>query len=315
MAGSSLKAALSANFIIGVIKTIVGFFTGSAAMISEAYHSFADTFNQILLLIGVNRSKKEPDIEHPFGYKKVQFFWAFVVAVLIFGVSGGLALFEGIEIILHPSHHQFHPEYFPRQIAVLSVAIILESFALKTAINEAQAYQKKVKSEKLLEAVEEMQDPVLLSLLVEDSLALAGLIIALIGSIITFVTENPTWDGITAISIGIVLMIGGILLARENKRYLIGVSVSTRIKSQIKDMVENFEGVVQLNSMKTMILGPDDMLLALEVTFETYVIESDNGVADEIDKLEIELCKLVPKLTPNKIFIESQVPKIISEEQ
>ena len=315
MAGSSLKAALSANFIIGVIKTIVGFFTGSAAMISEAYHSFADTFNQILLLIGVNRSKKEPDIEHPFGYKKVQFFWAFVVAVLIFGVSGGLALFEGIEIILHPSDHEFHPEYFPWQIAVLSVAIILESFALKTAINEAQAYQKKVKSEKLLEAVEEMQDPVLLSLLVEDSLALAGLIIALIGSIITFVTENPTWDGITAISIGIVLMIGGILLARENKRYLIGVSVSTRIKSQIKDMIENFEGVVQLNSMKTMILGPDDMLLALEVTFETYVIESDNGVADEIDKLEIELCKLVPKLTPNKIFIESQVPKIISEEQ
>ena len=267
------------------------------------------------MLIGVNRSKKEPDVEHPFGYKKVQFFWAFVVAVLIFGVSGGLALFEGIEIILHPSDHEFHPEYFPWQIAVLSVAIILESFALKTAINEAQAYQKKVNSENLLDAVEEMQDPVLLSLLVEDSLALAGLILALMGSFITVYTENPIWDGITAISIGIVLMIGGILLARENKRYLIGVSVSTRIKSQIKDMVENFQGVVELNSMKTMILGPDDMLLALEVTFEPNVIQSKNGVADEIDKLEIELCKLVPKLTPNKIFIESQVPKIISEDQ
>lgn len=307
MAGSSLKAALAVNFMIGVIKSIVGTFTGSAAMISEAYHSFADTFNQILLALGITRSKREPDLEHPFGYKKVQFFWAFIVAIMIFGISGTLAIYEGYQILNHPEGHVFHPELFIWQILVLIIAIVLESYALSTAVKEARAYMNKVNSDSLIEAVDEMQDPVLLSLLTEDTLALVGLVIALIGSIITYITGDAIFDGYTSIAIGLVLMTGGFLLARENKTYLVGKAVSSRIQKQILDIVESFEGVKLINSMKTMLLGPDDLLLVMDITFTNSAVAGDNGVADEIDLLEQKLSDAIEILSPDKIYIESQI--------
>ncbi|MHA2502069.1 MAG: cation diffusion facilitator family transporter [Candidatus Kariarchaeaceae archaeon] len=307
MAGASLKAALTVNFLIGVIKTVVGLFTGSAAMISEAYHSFADTFNQILLALGIQRSGKEPDLEHPFGYKKVQFFWAFVVAILIFGVSGTLAMIEGFEILRHPEEHTFKPELFIWQILVLLVAIVLEAFALKTAVDEARVYQEETGNESLIEAVDEMQDPVLLSLLVEDSLALAGLVIALIGSVITYITSDPIVDGYTSIAIGVVLMTGGLLLARENKTYLVGKAVSSRIQSQIVEVLDASGAVKTVNSMKTLLIGPKDMILALDITFSKEALADKTGAADDIDTLEKQLSEAVEFLTPDRIFIESQV--------
>ncbi|MHA2090329.1 MAG: cation diffusion facilitator family transporter [Candidatus Kariarchaeaceae archaeon] len=303
MAGASLKTALFANLLIGIGKFIVGNFTQSAAMISEAIHSFADTSNQILLAIGIRSSKRNPDVEHPFGYSKNQFFWAFVVAVLIFGISGILAFNEGLHKV-RDTHHEIDKGKFIWNIVVLLGAIILESYAFKTAFQEARHFQKETGSESIVRALDEMQDPVLLSLLVEDSLALIGLVVALIGVMVAYVTEDPVIDGYTSIFIGIILMVGGLLLARENKTYLIGKAVTSATQQTIKSTVESFEGVKEVRGMRTMLLGPKDMILTLDVVF-TEEVEKDD-VAEAIDKLEAEIVKAVPTLKPSKIFIEAQ---------
>ncbi|MHA2170089.1 MAG: cation diffusion facilitator family transporter [Candidatus Kariarchaeaceae archaeon] len=303
MAGASLKTALIANLLIGIGKFIVGNFTQSAAMISEAIHSFADTSNQILLAIGIRSSKRNPDIEHPFGYSKNQFFWAFVVAILIFGISGILAFNEGLHKI-RDTHHEIDKSKFIWNIVVLLGAILLESYAFKTAFKEARDFQKETGSESFVKALDDMQDPVLLSLLVEDSLALIGLVVALIGVVLAYVTEDPIIDGYTSIFIGIILMVGGLLLARENKTYLIGKAVTSATQQKIKSTVEAFEGVKEIRGMRTMLLGPKDMILTLDVVF-TEEVEKDD-VADAIDKLEAEIVKAVPTLKPSKIFIEAQ---------
>ncbi len=300
MAGSSLKAALFVNLIIGIMKMFVGLLTASAAMVAEAYHSFADTFNQILLALGIRRSKRSPDLEHPFGYQKETFFWSFVVAVLIFSISGVLALNEGIHKLgEHKSEHD--NDGFIWNIVVLAGAIVLEFYAFRTAYKEAQEYKELTQSDSIFEALDEMQDPVLLSLLTEDSLALVGLSVALVGVSVTYVTEDPFYDGLTSIFIGVILIIGGLLLARENKTYLIGKAVADKTKIQIDEIVTKHESVEKLISRKTMLLGPKDMILALDVLFKENADEPA-----EIDKLEAKLVSEIPHLTPGKIFIEAQ---------
>lgn len=292
-------AALVVNFIIGVMKLVVGILTVSSAMIAEAAHSFADTFNQILLAVGIRVSRRDPDLEHPFGYHKNQFFWAFVVAVLIFGISGTFAIYEGIEKIMHHDDHK--TEGFIWNIIVLVIAIFLESFALRTAFKEAKEYQKKLETDSMIEAIDEMQDPVLLSLLVEDSLALIGLTVALIGVVITFITGNPVIDGITSIVIGVILVVGGVLLARENKTYLIGKAVNEKTKTLIDKIVQEHETVEKLVARRTMLLAPKAMLVTLDVIFVDGADE-----AEEIDKLEAKLIEAIPYLKAQKIFIEAQ---------
>lgn len=306
MAGASLVAAFFVNLGIGVIKTIFGSLTNNSAMLSEALHSYADSFNQLLLAFGIRRSKKVPDVEHPFGYSKVQFFWAFIVAVLIFGVSGTLAFVEGIEIIMHPEEHAKHLDldniYW--NLIVLGIAIGLEAFAFATAYKEAKEYQRKLKTPSVREAVKDMQDPVLLSLLVEDSLALIGLIVAFIGVSITWATGLAIVDGFTSLFIGIILGVGGFLLAVENKTFLIGKSVNIQTKQKIDKIVNEMKGIQEVVTMKTMLLGPKNFLVALDVIFTDEVEKSD--VSDYIDKIEEAIIKEIPSLTKDRIFIEAQ---------
>ena len=302
MAGASLQAALLVNLAIGFIKMIVGLFTQSAAMISEAIHSFADTLNQILLAFGIRRSKKYPDPEHPFGYSKVQFFWAFIVAILIFGISGTLAFQHGLEIILNPHGHHIELDKIGWNILVLVCAMFLEFLALRTAYSEAKTFKDKFQTPTILQAIDDMQDPVLLSLLVEDSLALVGLSIAFIGTMLTLITQQPIIDGYTSMVIGLVLMVGGLLLARENKTYLVGKAVSDQILNQIKSILKDQTEIVSIKSIKTMLLGPSDMILALDLTFKQTV----ENPASVIDKIEKQLAENIDHLTPEKIFIEIQ---------
>ncbi|MDH5404162.1 MAG: cation diffusion facilitator family transporter [Candidatus Heimdallarchaeota archaeon] len=301
MAGASLVSALIVNFLIGAIKLVVFAITGSASMLAESYHSFADTFNQILLFVGIRRSKRKPDPTHPFGYAKEQFFWAFMVAILIFGISGTLAFKEGWEILKHPDSHTIDNSKFFWNLIVLGIAIILEGFALKTAYGEAKEYQKKYKASTLKEAIDEMQDPVLMSLLVEDSLALIGLVVAFIGVSITNATHNPLIDAYTSMAIGVILMFGGLLLARENKVYLVGRAVSSSIQSKIKTVVNNEKSIKKVISMKTLLLGVNNLIVALDIEFNEKVDE-----AEAIDIIEKNIIKEVPNLTPSRIFIEAQ---------
>ncbi len=304
MASDSLYAAMFANFMIGVTKLVAGIFSGSAAMIAEAYHSFADTFNQILLWIGIRRSAKKPDPTHPFGYQKVQFFWAFVVAILIFGISGTLAFTEGLHRIQGDEKESLDRTHLLWNLGVLSIAILLESFSTWTATKEVKKFQEQMKSDDLLDALDEMQDPVLLSIFVEDLLALAGLVIAFVGTLVAFATHNPFWDGVTSMVIGILLMVGGLLLARENKRYLIGKSVHPNLFERIKETVSSFEGLKQIHDIKTMLLGPKDIILAMDLEFNEEMEKSD--LAEHIDRLEEELINQFKFLKKEKIFIEVQ---------
>lgn len=304
MASDSLYAALFANFMLGVTKLAAGLFSGSAAMIAEAYHSFADSFNQLLLWFGIRRSNKQPDPTHPFGYQKVQFFWAFVVAVLIFGISGTLAFMEGLERLQHPHAEGLDRNHLLLNLGVLTIGILLESFSTWTALKEVKRFKEKAKSEDLLDALDEMQDPVLVSIFVEDLLALAGLAIAFIGTLIAFATHDPFWDGATSMVIGVLLMVGGLLLARENKRYLIGKSVHPKLFEKIENTVREFEGLKKIHGIKTMLLGPKDIILALDLEFTDEVEKGD--LSAHIDMLEEKLVKRFKFLDKGKIFIEVQ---------
>ncbi|RMG37038.1 MAG: cation diffusion facilitator family transporter [Methanobacteriota archaeon] len=304
MAKESLYAAMFANFMLGVTKLVAGVLSGSAAMIAEAYHSFADTFNQILLWVGIRRSYKKPDRSHPFGYQKVQFFWAFVVAILIFGISGTLAFNEGLHRLQSGDHEPLDSTHLLWNLLVLGIGILLESFSSWTALKEVKAFQKKMKSEDLLDALDEMQDPVLLSVFVEDLLALAGLVIAFVGTLLSFFLHDPFWDGLTSMVIGLLLMVGGLLLARENKRYLIGKSVHPTLFEKIKDAVGEFKGLKEIHDIKTMLLGPNDIILALDLEFNDEIERGD--LAEHIDKLEEELISRFGFLKKEKIFIEVQ---------
>ena len=302
MAGS-LKTALIANLLIAIVKAILGTISGSATMMAEAAHSLADTFNQILLVLGIRRSKKDPDLEHQFGYSKSTFFWAFVVAVLIFGVSGMFAFLEGLDIILH-GDHELHPEYLIYNIIALFLAIILESYALRTAYREAKAHQRELNSDSFMGALDDLQDPVLNSLLVEDSLAPMGSLTAFIGLMVAYLTANPIYDGITSLVIGVLLITGGLLLAYENRTYLIGKAVAPRVQKEIYDYVSQLKEVEEIQKLRTMLMGIDDMILAIDVKFKDEY--ENTNIGELIDSIEEALEAKFEKVTKDKIFIEAQ---------
>ncbi len=304
MATDSLTTALVSNTTVTIMKFVVGFLTGSTTMIAEGAHSIADIINQLLLRRGKKRSKIAPDLSHPFGYSKSQFFWAFIVGMLIFSIAGLWAFFRGINILLSPEEHVLDQNLFVWNLVVLGLAIALESYALYTAFYEVRAFKEKYKSKSIAEAISEMQDPVNLSLLTEDSLALFTLIIAMIGTSITYVTKESIYDGITTIVIGVVLMIGGGLLAIENKEYLIGKAVSKRFQDEIREIVESHEGVESIQLMRTMLLGANDMILTLDLVFTPEAEKGD--IAELIDHIEEELSSKIEKLSKDKIFIEAQ---------
>ncbi len=304
MATDSLTTALVSNTTVTIMKFVVGILTGSTTMIAEGAHSIADIINQLLLRRGKKRSKIAPDLSHPFGYSKSQFFWAFIVGMLIFSIAGLWAFFRGINILLSPEEHVLDQNLFVWNLVVLALAIVLESYALYTAFYEVRAFKEKYKSRSIAEAISEMQDPVNLSLLTEDSLALFTLIIAMIGTSITYVTKESIYDGITTIVIGVVLMIGGGLLAIENKEYLIGKAVSKRFQDEIREIVESHEGVESIQLMRTMLLGANDMILTLDLVFTPEAEKGD--IAELIDHIEEELSSKIEKLSKDKIFIEAQ---------
>ncbi len=304
MSSESLKNALIANLVIALIKFVVGFFSGSAAMISEGIHSLADSFNQILLGLGIKGSKKKADLEHQFGYAKRQFFWAFVVAILIFGVSGTIAFLEGLKIILNPEEHEIKADKLYLNLIVLFAAMLLEGFAFKTAYGEAKKFQKESGEKSVLKALDKMQDPVLSSIFAEDALALIGLIIAFIGISLTSILEMPIIDGYTSMAIGLVLGTGGLVLAKENKTYLIGRAVNLETQEDISKEINSFEEVEKIKTLRTMLLGPKEMILAVDIEFKTEF--EDDHLAEVIDKIENHLSELFEQLSPDKIFIEIQ---------
>jgi len=199
----AVLAALVGNLAIAVFKLIAALVSGSSAMLAEAYHSFSDTFNQVFLLVGIWRSKKPPDRLHPFGYGKEQFFWAFIVSLMLFGIAGGLSIRE--------AYHKFrHPEPLgdvTLGFIVLAVAFVIESIALAIAVRQ---FRREMKSERfgdLVEGIQHTKDPAVLTVVFEDSLALVSIAVAFVSILLSVKTHNPVFDACGSLIIGIFLMV------------------------------------------------------------------------------------------------------------
>ncbi len=298
MAASSKKViylALFANGAIAITKFVAAGISGSSAMLSEAIHSVVDTGNQGLLLLGMKKSARPPDERFPFGYGKEQFFWSFVVALLIFAVGSGISIYEGIHALLDPHP----PGDLLLSYGVLAFAMVFEGFALYGAAKEF----KKVKGDRpWLRAVREGKDPALFTVLFEDTAALLGLAVAAIGLGVGQLTGWPYADGLASVTIGIILGGVAIMLAFETKGLLIGEAARTETVEGIEEMVLAEEQINQINELLTMHIGPEFVLVTMTVDFK------DDASASELEHTIYTLDRAIKAKYPRvkRVFIEAE---------
>ncbi len=290
-------AALVANLFIALFKLAAALLSRSSSMLAESYHSFSDTLNQVLLLYGLKRSQKPADVDHPFGHGKAQYFWSFVVAMLLFGIAGTLSVREGY-------HKIFNPEPIQRiglAYLALAVAALFESYALHIAIRSIQAEKRAEEHSSFLEAVKHSKNPIILTVLFEDSLALAGLIIAAAAITIVHFTGLLIVDAIASMVIGILLMIFALFLAYETKNLLVGESVTPRKRNLLLKAISSFTEVERVISLKTMHLGPDEVLVTVEINYNDDISVGDMESLN--DRIENRIKEIIPNA---KIYLEAE---------
>ena len=301
MASGSKKviyAALIGNGLIAITKFAAATYTGSSAMLSEGIHSLVDTGNQGLLLHGLARSKKPADDRHPFGYGAELYFWAFVVAIIIFAVGAGVSIYEGIEKIRHP--HAIESPHI--NYIVLVAAMAFEAVAWWIAFKEFKAVKG---NRTYIQAVRDSKDPALFTVLFEDTAAMLGLIVAFVGLLLTQYLGLPWLDGAASVVIGLILAGTAWVLAYETKGLLIGEAADPEMVSRVKALAENTPGVVAMNELRTLHRGPEDVLLAVSVDFQDNL--SAGQVEEAIYTLEVAVKEEYPVVT--RIFIEVQSKK------
>jgi cation diffusion facilitator family transporter len=292
----AIVAAFFANLGIAIAKFVGFLFTSSASMLAESIHSFADTGNQGLLLLGGRRARKAPDEEHPFGYGRERYFWAFVVALVLFSLGSLFAIFEGIEKIRHP-HELDSIEW---AIGILVVAIGLESFSMRTAVVEVNHARGSVPLRRYIRRAKEPELPVVL---LEDAGALLGLVIALTAIIVAKVTDDAVWDGVGTLSIGILLGIIAVVLAIEMKSLLIGEGASSEHLQAIERAIAGSPDVEHLIHLRTQHIGPDELLVGAKVQFLNGLDVAQLAAA--IDRLETLVRAAVPIARP--LYIEPDI--------
>ena len=298
MASGSKKviyAAFAGNTLIAVSKFVAASVTGSSAMLSEAIHSLVDTGNQGLLLYGMQKAGKTADEDFPFGHGQEIYFWSFIVAILIFALGGGISVYEGIHHLLHPQ-----PAVGPLvNYIVLGLAIFFEGAAWLFALREFKHSKGK---KGYIKAINQTKDPSVLVVLFEDSAAILGLLVALIGITLTHLTGIIYFDGTASIMIGFILIGTAIWLARETKSLLIGESADPKIVKGIHEIVKEESIVEHVNEILTMHMGPDFILTNLSVDF------LDSATADEVEKqiaeLDMKIKGRFPKI--KRVFIEAE---------
>jgi len=298
MASGSKKvilAALIGNSLISVTKFIAASMTGSSAMFSEGIHSLVDTGNQGLLLYGLKASKKPADREFPFGHGKEIYFWSFVVAILIFAVGAGISIYEGI-------HHILHPQEITNPMInyiVLTLAIIFEGGALYIAVKEFNRARGKLG---YLKAVQRGKDPTLFVVLFEDSAAMLGLFIAMIGITLAQVTGDAWWDGVASVAIGCILAATAFWLAIETKGLLIGEGADQETVDSIKTLAGTHEEVESVNEILTLHMGPEFILANISLEFKRGL------KTGRIEEITNTLDKSIKEAHPyiKRIFIEAE---------
>lgn len=269
----AVYAAIVGNFAIAVTKFVAAGVSGSSAMMAEGIHSLVDTGNGGLLLLGIKRSKRPPTRQHPFGYGKEVYFYALVVAILIFGVGGGISIYEGVLHALHPSELGDPTlSYF-----VLGLAIIFEGSVFYIALRE---FQRVKTHDSWWQEIRSSKDPITFTVLFEDTAALAGLVVALIGIFLSHALEMPVLDGVASIVIGVILCGVASLLIVESKGLLLGESVDPAVRERIHSLTASDPDVVRVANMMSMHLGPDEVLVNLELQFraDLSVVDLESSV-------------------------------------
>jgi cation diffusion facilitator family transporter len=292
----AIIAALIANLSIAVAKFVAFLFSGSSAMLAESVHSLADTGNQGLLLLGGRKSRKKADAAHPFGYGRERFVYAFVVSIILFSIGGVFSLYEGVEKLQDP--HPLDNVWIP--IGVLIFAIIAESFSFRTAIKEANHVRGK---QGWVAFIRHSKSPELPVVLLEDFAALIGLILALSGVGLTILTGDPIFDALGTIAIGVLLVLVAIVLGIETKSLLVGEGANPGDFSRIRDAINARPEVEALIHIKTLYLGPDELLVGAKVAFAKTKKLAD--VAASINTLEAAIREAVP--VARVIYIEPDV--------
>lgn len=256
----AIIAAFLANLGIAITKFIAWAVSGSASMLAEGVHSLADSGNQLLLILGGRKAKKQADREHPFGYGRERYVYAFVVSIILFSVGGVFSIYEGVEKLQHP--HELTNAWLP--ILVLVIAIVLESFSLRTAVKESNPLRGK---QTWVQFVRRAKAPELPVVLLEDLAALTGLVFALLGVGLTVITGNSTFDAVGTLAIGTLLIVVAIILGIETKSLLVGEGANDSDVELIERAVLEGPEAERIIHMKTLYLGPDELLVAAKVAF------------------------------------------------
>jgi cation diffusion facilitator family transporter len=292
----AIIAALLANLGIAITKFIAWAISGSASMLAEAVHSVADTGNQGLLLLGSRRSKRRPDADHPFGYGRERYVYAFVVAIILFSVGGVFSIYEGIDKLTHP--HELTNAWLP--LLVLVIAIGLESFSLRTAVRESNHVRGE---QSWVPFVRHAKAPELPVVLLEDVAALTGLVFAFLGVGLTVITGDSVWDAVGTLAIGVLLVLVAVILGIETKSLLVGEGARPADVTSIRDAINEEAAVEALIYLKTLYLGPEELLVAAKVAFSPRKKLAE--VAAAINALEARVRSAVP--IARVIFIEPDI--------
>lgn len=283
--GTAIIAALLANTGIAVTKFVAFLVSGSSAMLAESVHSVADAGNQLLLLVGGRRARKEADTEHPFGYGRARYIYAFIVAIILFSIGGVFSLSEGVSKLQNP--HPLENAWLP--VVVLLIAIVLESFSLRTAVRESNHVRG---TQGWIQFIRRAKAPELPVVLLEDVAALLGLTFALLGVGLTILTGDALWDAVGTIMIGVLLVIVAVVLGLETSSLLVGEGASSDDARAIRAALDAHDSVTSVVHMKTLYLGPDELLVGAKVSFAPG--SSIEQVAAIIDELEVAVREAVP---------------------
>ncbi|MFJ9340000.1 cation diffusion facilitator family transporter [Streptomyces sp. NPDC101733] len=281
----AIVAALAANLAIAVAKFVAYLFSGSSSMLAESVHSLADSGNQGLLLLGGKKAQREATPQHPFGYGRERYIYAFLVSIVLFTVGGMFAIYEGYEKIHEP--HAIEAWYWP--VGVLLFAIVAESFSFRTAIKESNETRGSLSWSQFIKRAKAPELPVVL---LEDLGALIGLVLALAGVGLALLTGNGVWDGIGTLCIGILLIIIAIVLALETKSLLLGEAAGTEQVEQIKAAVVDGHTVTKVIHMRTLHLGPEELLVAAKIAVQHD--DTATEVANAINAAEARIRAAVP---------------------
>lgn len=295
----AIVAALGANLAIAVLKFVAFVLTMSSSMLAEAIHSVADSGNQLLLLLGGKRAQRAASPEHPFGYGRERYIYAFIVSIVLFSVGGLFALYESWEKFQHP--HAIEGDFWWVPLAVLLGAIVAESFSFRTAIHESNPLRG---NQSWIKFIRNAKQPELPVILLEDFGALLGLVFALFGVSLTLITGNGLWDAAGTGMIGLLLVAIAVVLAVETKSLLLGESATKEDNARITEAIES-DGT-RIIHLKTMHLGPEELLVAAKIS--VGAADTGQAIAKAIDDAELRIRTAVP--IARVIYLEPDVERV-----